>query len=166
MREWSGRINSSRTSRQRSINTHAVAFLSQIAHMAHETFFKHQMVSRLDRALEKQRAVDSNWRTVCRLVNERDGYRCRVYGTPISPSAMAMRDRAHHHHIVFRSAGGGDTVENVVLISAAAHDEVHVKRTLRIEGNAEDRLTLWRMDDDGCWFVWRQETGVRQYHRD
>jgi hypothetical protein len=141
-----------------------VAVLSQIAHMAHETFFKSQMVSRLDRALEKQRAIDTNWRTVCRLVTAREGGCCRVCGKRCG--GMGLLNASHHHHITYRSAGGADTIENLCLLCAPCHDMVHVKKTLRIEGDAELGLTFWRRNADGVWFVAVQELSPGVAHRD
>jgi len=47
-----------------------------------------------------------------------------------------------------------------------SNDAEHVKRTLSIEGNADTGLTFSKRDADGRWYVWKQETGVRVYHRD
>jgi hypothetical protein len=132
----------------------------------HKSYFKHQMQTRLDDALEKQRVIDANWREVCRLVTQREEGRCRVYGTRTDPFAVGRAHHGHHHHIMPRSRGGADTTANLVLISAKAHDEIHVKKTLVVEGDADTGLTISTRDAEGNWVVWRQETGVRQYARD
>jgi 5-methylcytosine-specific restriction endonuclease McrA len=130
------------------------------------TFWKADMETRLDQALEKQRAIDANWRLVCRQVTAREGSCCRVCGKRCNPSGSSFLSKGHHHHIVYRSAGGQDSVENVCLLDASCHDLVHVKKTLRIEGNAEEALTVWAMGEDGIWFVKKQEVSVGRWERD
>ena len=136
--------------------------------MAHQTFFKHQMKTRTqeDNEAEVQRAA--NWANVCRKVNERDDYRCRVCGRRPSLTSLSLRERGHHHHIVYRSRGGMDFTANIVLLCAQCHDLVHIKKALAIEGNADEApwLTMSRRDEDGVWYVSAQECGVRLFARD
>jgi hypothetical protein len=59
-----------------------------------------------------------------------------------------------------------DQTFNVAWICRGCHDLVHVKRTMRVEGNADECLTIWARNDEGVWYVLKQETGVRVYERD
>ena len=133
---------------------------------SHRSYFKWEQPSRVDTAKAKKSAKEANWREVCRLVNIRDGYACRACGKPISLSAITLLEKGHHHHIAYRSHIGPDTTDNVCLLDSACHDAIHVKRTLRIEGNADLALTFSKKDDDDQWFIWRQEKEVGVYERD
>jgi hypothetical protein len=106
-------------------------------------------------------------RFVNRQVALRDRYRCRVCERPADPTVPNRLKRGHHHHIVFRSACGPETTANKVLLCRACHDAIHVKRTLQIDGNADEApwLTLWK-DEGSGWFVWKQEVGLREYEKD
>jgi hypothetical protein len=123
--------------------------------------------SRVEDARARAIADESHWRAVCQHVNQRDGYCCRVCGRRCDPGATTMLDKGHHHHIVLRSAGGLDTPENVVLLDADCHDAVHVKKTLAIEGNAEEALTVRAFNGKtGEWFVHKQEVSRGVWERD
>ncbi len=129
------------------------------------TFFKHDLPSRVDRAKEKAVKDAANWRLVCKVVDARDGRACRVCGTKTNPDAVGLL-RGHRHHIVYRSAGGKDVSENLVTLCAECHDAEHVKRSLHVEGNADEALSFWKRDRDGMWFLWRREIAVRRFERD
>lgn len=105
---------------------------------------------------EKQRRVKAAWLAVCKLVNQRDGYRCRVCGRELYSGIR------HHHHIVFRSKGRDDSPGNLALLCPLHHAEVHSGK-LRIEGDADRTLAIYRRDDDSRWFLSRQEIGIRKY---
>lgn len=62
---------------------------------------------------ERIRLNQSSWQKLCKLVDERDGYRCKLCGSPIG---------LHHHHIRFRSAWGSDTIDNLILLCYKCHD--------------------------------------------
>lgn len=122
------------------------------------TMFKHDMASRVDEAREEQIAEQDAWRKLCAYVNTREDFCCRCCGRRVNPHALSMLQKGHHHHIVYRSAGGPDTKENVCLVCADCHDAEHVKKTLRIEGDAEKALAIHKRGSDGRWYLWRQET--------
>jgi hypothetical protein len=129
------------------------------------TMFKHVMPSRVEEAREAETAVAAHWRELCAYVNRRDELCCRACGRRVNPHAMSMLQKGHHHHVVYRSAGGQDTKENVCLLCSDCHSAEHVKRALSIEGNAEAApwLAISKRSADGRWYLWRQETGIRQY---
>ncbi len=103
-----------------------------------QTFFKSAQPSRVERAQEKARLIDAVWRACCKLVDARDHRRCRCCGRRSDPEAIGLLVRGHRHHIIYRSAGGENSPENVITLCAECHDDEHVKRTLRVEGNADE----------------------------
>lgn len=64
----------------------------------------------------RSRLAQTRFLASCVLVRERDGERCRVYGTT---------GWIEVHHIIPRARGGGHDPENLVCLSKRAHDEVH-----------------------------------------
>lgn len=134
--------------------------------MAHQTFPKSiDGKSRVERALEKKAADEKLWREVCAKVDARDERTCRCCDKRTNPDLVGLL-RGHRHHIVYRSAGGADSPANVVTLCPRCHDEEHVKRTLQIEGNADERLTFYRIDEHGERFTVREEIAVRIVRRD
>lgn len=128
--------------------------------------FRHDKPSRFDEKKAKQSAADSNWDTVKRVTFIRDEGRCRVCGQLIYRNAMNLLERADPHHITMASKGRVDASWNIAWLCRGCHDLAHVKRTLRIDGDADVALTIWSRDDEGKWFVLKQETGIREYERD
>jgi hypothetical protein len=68
-------------------------------------------------------------------VFERDEWRCTVPG-------CSSRRNLHAHHIVFRSAGGSDALENQTTLCAFHHQRGVHGGTVRVAGQAPDRLTF------------------------
>lgn len=134
--------------------------------MSHQTFWKSDMTTRVDERLKAEREESAQERDVYKAVDVRDRKRCRACGRKSNPDAIGLTQRAHHHHVVYRSAGGPTETWNVALVCAGCHDAEHVKRTLKIEGNADEALTFWKKDADGEWYVWRRELGVGRFERD
>jgi hypothetical protein len=104
------------------------------------------------------------WKAVCKQVDARDGYRCRVCGRRADPNAVGLVDRAHRHHIVYRSAGGEDDEANVITLCAECHAEQHAGR-LDVKGNARTGVEVWRQRDGG-WYLVAREVRPFQYERD
>ena len=65
-----------------------------------------------------------------RLVDLRDRGRCRVCGD--------TSGTMHHHHIRYRSLGGADSSDNVALVCARCHADIHAAR-IRLSGDADAR---------------------------
>ena len=120
------------------------------------SFFKSDMPTRVDVKRASKAAVDANWRKVCALVHARDGRACRCCGKRTNANAVGLL-RGHRHHIVYRSAGGKDETINIVTLCPTCHDDEHVKRTLRINGNADEWLIFSRATNDGSWYIARLE---------
>jgi hypothetical protein len=111
----------------------------------------HTLKSRLGEKDARRIADEANWRAVCKEVDQRDGNRCRACGRKLINAIGLQINGREHHHIIFRSAGGPDTIENVCLTCKGCHDAVHVSGVLRIDGNAQGRLTFGRLGEDGRW---------------
>ncbi len=129
-------------------------------------FPKVAMKSRVEDAQDRKSAQEAQWRAVCRVVDARDKRTCRACGRKSNPDAVGLLKRGHRHHIVYRSAGGEDVSSNLVTLCAVCHDDEHVKRTLEIDGNADDALAFWRKDENGHWFLWRREIAVGTFEHD
>lgn len=135
--------------------------------VTHKTFFKGDQPSRLDDAKQEAKDANAQWRAVCKLVDERDKRKCRACLKRSDPDATGLLKRGHRHHIVYRSAGGEDVSENLVTLCAECHDAEHVKRTLEIEGNADEALAFWRKDPiENIWYLWRREVAVGRFEHD
>lgn len=132
----------------------------------HQTFFKADLPSRVERAKQKQADVEAAWRAVCKVVDARDGKQCRCCDRRSDPEATGLLKRGHRHHLVYRSAGGKDESSNLVTLCAQCHSDEHHSK-LWIEGNPDDRLTFYRKDaSNGALFTVREEISVRIVRRD
>jgi hypothetical protein len=108
------------------------------------TNFKSDNKTRLDDKTEAKRAADLAWVQLCRDVDLRDAYRCRACGRRIVKTLRVQPDRAEHHHVIPESLSGPTTLENVCLLCLSCHQDRHIKRTLKISGNANGLLTFER----------------------
>lgn len=139
--------------------------------MAHQTFFKSDLPTRVDRRLARQRDDDAIWRSVCKVIDARDGRTCRACGKRTNPDDVGLL-RGHRHHLIYRSAGGADVKENLVTLCASCHDAEHVKRTLEIvcvsqSDGAEGLLEFWRKDDDDDQFyLSKRELAIGHFEKD
>lgn len=132
--------------------------------------FKQDEPTRHATAKERRAEAERIWRELCRLVDARDGKACRCCDKRSDPEATGLLVRGHRHHIVYRSAGGQDTTANVVTICADCHAAEHANR-LRIDGvqgeaDADKALIFWRKDEQGVWFIGREEVAVRVVRKD
>lgn len=59
----------------------------------------------------RKRLSNEKYRTLCRLLDERDGG-CLLCCDP----------NVNHHHVVFRSAGGDDALNNMVCLCQHHHE--------------------------------------------
>lgn len=89
--------------------------------------------------LDADLIVERHWRTVTRLVEERDGNHCRICGKRCRFNAPLLKERADPHHVIFASAGGGDETKNICKLCRSCHDDVHVHRVLALSGDADAR---------------------------
>lgn len=104
------------------------------------------------------------WVAVCKVVDHRDGKRCRVCGRRCDPNAADLVRHAHRHHITYRSAGGQDTSDNLVTLCAECHADEHAHR-LKVEGNGDTGIEVWRLNNDG-WYLSAREVRCGQVERD
>ena len=96
---------------------------------------------------------------------EKNRYRCRVCGRRCDPNAADLVRHGHRHHITYRSAGGQDVSSNLVLLCNECHADEHAHR-LKVEGDGDTGIEVWRLNDDGGWFLVRREVAVGQTERD
>lgn len=132
--------------------------------MTHESYFKHDQKSRMDDRLEDERAAALEKRRVHAIVDTRDKRQCRACQKRANPDAIGLL-RGHRHHIVYRSALGPTVSENLATLCASCHNDEHRHR-FQIEGDADDKLTFWRKDPRGIWYVWRREVSVGIFEKD
>ena len=100
------------------------------------------MRTRHDDKAEKARKVKADRVTAYRLVDIRDGYKCRCCFRFVSAANADPARRSEHHHINGRVGKHAESTENICLLCRACHDLRHVKRTLVIVGNANQPLTF------------------------
>lgn len=92
------------------------------------------------RAKQAKRAEEAKeYRDCCHVVDQRDGFACRVCKRACG--GIGMLERAHHHHVNYRSLGGQHTTDNVIRICADCHAAIHDAK-LRVEGDADQRDPL------------------------
>lgn len=125
--------------------------------MALETNFKWQMSSRVESRKATKAEKDAKYREACRLVTKREAGHCRITGVRCDPNALGMLRRGEHHHIIYRSAGGPDETWNLILVTLEMHNAIHAGK-YRVEGNADECITVWRRDEEGGWLQIIRET--------
>jgi 5-methylcytosine-specific restriction endonuclease McrA len=106
--------------------------------------------TRLTDRTAKKRAEEQHWREVCRLVEIRDGFKCRACGRKVTKTLTLQEDRLEHHHVKPLSLGGEDETFNVACLCLRCHQQRHVMWTLQITGNADSTLTF--QQDGTEWF--------------
>lgn len=117
--------------------------------------------TQVEDAREADTEENRQWRELCGRINVRDDCKCRACHRRVFPRAITMLHKPHHHHIVFASQGGPDTMENVCTLCSDCHDAVHVKRAMRVEGDAQVALAFFRLNAQaGSWYLWRQESRI------
>lgn len=62
------------------------------------------------------RLSDSEYKTLCKSILQRDGWKCRH---------CKSRNALHIHHIQFRSQQGPDASWNLITLCSACHRGVH-----------------------------------------
>jgi hypothetical protein len=95
--------------------------------------------SRRQAKADKRAEEAAELKSCYRIVDARDGGRCRVCNRRASPQATTLLDRMHRHHMVYRSRGGQHESSNVVSLCAACHSAIHVEMVLRVDGDATAR---------------------------
>lgn len=87
---------------------------------------------------ERDAEADRNWLLVCKLVDRRDGGRCRVCGRKCVTKAIDPDERAERHHLKFVSQGGADATDNVLTICKRdCHAAIHTLGTMKLTGDAD-----------------------------
>lgn len=95
--------------------------------MAHQTFFKHDMETRVDVALAREAEDAKNERRWNAEIDRRDGRQCRACGKRTDPDATGLL-RGHRAHIVYASAGGSMEASNRVTLCPGCHNDEHKDR--------------------------------------
>lgn len=106
--------------------------------------------TRRDERAEKRAAIEAHWREVCRDVDRRDGVECRVCGARCATDALDLLLRAERHHLIPSSRGGPDETWNICRVCKRCHDERHVKGTLQLSGNADERNEMGKLAGICC----------------
>lgn len=90
---------------------------------------------------EEQAQLEAAWR----IVDARDGWRCRICNRSAVPGAVARKDRGERHHIIPRSRGGPHESWNLILVCKKDHDAIHKLGILDVSGNADERKASGRL---------------------
>jgi hypothetical protein len=134
----------------------------------HQTNFKHELPTRVDRKVERDAEKEKAWRACCKAIDARDHRTCRCCGKKTNPDDIGLI-RGHRHHLVYRSAGGPDTPENVITLCWACHNDEHKSRlwfVVHHELGANGPVEFWRTDDKGVLFLSRRELDVHRVEHD
>jgi hypothetical protein len=113
-----------------------------------ETHFKHQetpgVVERHSKKKAREEALDAAYR----IVDKRDGNRCRVTGVSLVAGAPDPKIRREHHHLQKRSTSraGRANPRNIVLVSAFAHDLI-TRGWLVAEGTDGNKPIFWHWSE-------------------
>jgi hypothetical protein len=101
-------------------------------------------VQRHDRKKAREEALDAAYR----IVDKRDGNRCRVTGVSLVAGAPDPKIRREHHHLAKRSTHKRQFADpgNIVLVSAFAHDLIE-RGWLVAEGTRADHPIFWHWSE-------------------
>lgn len=110
----------------------------------HVTFFKSGLTTRAEQRGKTERETTKQRRSVYLLVEQRDGRRCRACLAIVSKVLTVGPKRLEHHHILGRGGVKAETSANICVLCKTCHDDRHVKRILKITGNADGLLCFER----------------------
>lgn len=139
----------------------------------HQTFFKHDMPSRVDLAIKRDADDASHLRQWNAAIDKRDCRQCRACGRHSVVEAMGLTTRGHRAHIVYASAGGSYEPSNRVTLCYACHNDEHKDR-LRFTADggpyvgidANVGLEFWRKDPEGRWYLSKRELAPHVIEKD
>jgi hypothetical protein len=79
--------------------------------------------SRLATRMDRDRAIDRAWQALCRTVDARDHYRCRVCQRRVVKTLSLCAERLERHHLVGRWIAPQLVLDprNLILCCAADH---------------------------------------------
>lgn len=106
--------------------------------------------TRFDERLARNAALEQHWRETCRLVDQRDGGRCRVCDRRCSPLSATLTHRAERHHLIPLSRGGADHSSNILTLCKRCHEDRHLRSTLQLSGDADARDELGKLAGVKC----------------
>ena len=141
--------------------------------MAHQTFFKSDMETRVEVALAREAEEDRLERHYNKEIDDRDHRQCRACGKRTNPDGLGLL-RGHRAHIVYASAGGSMAPSNRVTLCPRCHQEEHKDRLrYTAEGgpyvglDANQGMEFWRKDTPTeQWFLSRRETAPGVVEKD
>lgn len=111
--------------------------------MAFQTFFKSQLTPRVTSKQTSRQKDEQAKRDAYKVVDERDGKKCRACGRRCRQTLECVPDRLEHHHYLARSLGGEHRPENLVTLCLEHHAEATL-HTLIITGHPDQVLTFER----------------------
>jgi hypothetical protein len=140
--------------------------------MAHQSFFKHDMETRVDVRLAREAQDASDERRWNAEIDARDRRQCRACGKRTNPDDVGLL-RGHRAHIVYASAGGSMESSNRVTLCPGCHNAEHKDRLrFTVEGgpyvgiDANGGMTFWRKDEQGHWYLSIRELSPHVVERD
>ncbi len=135
---------------------------------------KFEEPSRVDEAIEREKAETAEKRRHDKEVDARDHRQCRACGRHSDPDATGLTKRGHRAHIVYESAGGSDEASNRVTLCFECHNDEHKDR-LRFTADggpyvgidANLGMEFWRKEKaTGEWYLSRRETAPHVVEKD
>jgi len=90
----------------------------------------------------KTAATERQRRETYRLVELRDGMKCRACARRVVKTTILSLARLEHHHVRGRGRKDSESTANLVCLCKGCHDDRHVTRSLSVTGNADSTLTF------------------------
>lgn len=109
----------------------------------HQTFFKSQMTFRSQHKVAKRIADEAEKREAYRLVDVRDGGKCRACQRKCLRTTALVPNRLERHHYLFRSLGGKHDPSNLLTLCNSCHTEAQAHRLI-ITGHPDQTMTFSR----------------------
>ena len=101
-------------------------------------------VSRARQKAARRASTTAQRRDVYRLVELRDGMKCRACGIRLLKTVELDLKRVEHHHIRGRGGKDSETTANILCLCLGCHQQRHVERSLSITGNADSTVVFER----------------------
>ncbi len=95
---------------------------------------------------KRKKAVVKQRRDSYIAIEHRDAMLCRCCGKKVVRTLELRLDRLEHHHVNGRDVPDAEGTWNLACVCKECHDERHLKRTLRIAGDADGFLRMKQGD--------------------
>lgn len=92
---------------------------------------------------EAKRKAENDWRVLSKLIEARDGGRCRICGARTVKPGGDPELIGAAHHVIFRSAQGPSIARNLIWVDALCHERIH-SHQIDVTGTADKLKVVHR----------------------